>query len=174
MSRSTLLPQHLGDSPTAAPNALGRMRLMACDWNELIKAEAECKARGTCPRLAIRELYFEPNPGTRSHWFERYGFYGAGIDRRVMFVAESPSDRRHRADAADFEVNGLKGWRCWDYTAQDERFRAARQRYGFEHCLITNAVKCGLPRPSTPANLTGSEAGQATAAEGPTRPQGEA
>lgn len=114
-----------------------------------------------CPRLKIRELYFEPNPSTIGHWREKYGFYERGIDRRLVFVAESPSDSRDRSDAADFDVLGRRGWSCWDYTKKDDKFRRAREQHGFQHCLITNAVKCGVPRPSTHANLT--EAGASCA-----------
>jgi uracil-DNA glycosylase len=124
----------------------------------LLKQEAACKQRGTCSRLAIRELYFEPNHETLAHWANEYGFYKQGIDRRVVFIAESPSDRKGRADAPHFSVNGAKGWRCWDYTGQDKRFREFRVKNGLQNCLITNAVKCGVPLPSTPAHLTTKEA----------------
>ncbi len=125
---------------------------------QLIDNEARCKVARTCPRLEVRELFFEPNPFTIEAWRRNHGFYVQGIDRRVVFVCESPSDRRDRNDAADFEIAGQRGWVCWNYTAQDRRFREARVRHGFQDCLVTNAVKCGRPTPSTPAELTDEEA----------------
>ena len=130
-------------------------------WQELqdlLQREAACKQGKTCPRLEVRELFFEPNHHTLSHW-RKHGtgpFYTNGIDRRLVFVAESPSNRRPRSDAADFNVGGQRGWRCWDYTRQDANFREARERHGFQDCLITNAVKCGPLR--LPAKLTDKEA----------------
>lgn len=126
--------------------------------HRLIIREARCKAAASCPRLTIRELFFEPNPFTIEKWQREHGCYRQGLDRRVVFICESPSDRRHRDDPADFKVRGVKGWQCWNTTPQDARFRSARERYGFQDCLVTNAVKCGVPRPSTPANLTDEEA----------------
>src|SRR5688572_25088462 len=93
------------------------------DWQALFEDEAACKARQTCRRLGVRELYFEPNPGTLQQWQERHGFYRPGLDRRVVFVAENPSDRR--SDPPDFLIGDMSGWRCWDYTSQDRRFRGS-------------------------------------------------
>ena len=121
--------------------------------------EAECKARETCPRLKIRELFFEPNPGTLGKWQEQRQFYREGIDQRLMFVCESPSQRKDPGSDPDFAVNGQPGWICWNVTSQDARFREMRIRYGLQNCVITNSVKCGLLRPSTPANLTDVEVG---------------
>lgn len=131
---------------------------LASALKRIIAAEARCKAVNTCERLTVRELFFEPNPYTLETWRREHGFYEAGIDTRVVFVCESPSDRRSRDDDPEFEVKGQKGWTCWNYTAQDKRFREARVRHGFQHCFVTNAVKCGKPKPSTPAKLTPKEA----------------
>lgn len=124
---------------------------------QIIAAEADCKRLETCQRLKIRELYFEPNDGTLERWRKDHGFYLDGIDRRLMFICESPSDRQHRTVPPHFEVNGQPGWTCWNLTSQDARFREMRMKYGLQNCVITNAVKCGLQRPSTPANLTDVE-----------------
>lgn len=144
---------HHGERLTVAAGVCGVLE----GWQELLLGEAACKASRTCPRLRIRELYFEPNPGTMGIWRDRYGFYETGIDCRVAFVCESPSDRRARGDQPDFRAGTASGWVCWNYTSQDRRFREARVRHGFQHSLITNPVKCGLPRPSTPAKLTEEE-----------------
>jgi len=125
--------------------------------NQILAAEAACKGSRTCPRLTIRELYFEPNRGTLQAWRDAHGFYSRGIDTRLMFVCESPSDRRDRAEPPHFDVDGQPGWICWNLTWQDARFREMRIKHGLENCLITNAVKCGLERPSTPLNLTETE-----------------
>lgn len=126
---------------------------------QVLADEAKCKARPTCPRLGVREVFFEPNPGTLGRWQSEHQFYAAGIDPRVVFVCESPSDRRARDEPAHFTIEEQRGWICWNLTSQDARFRKMRVKYGFENCLITNAVKCGLMRPSTPANLTREEVG---------------
>jgi len=102
---------------------------------------AACKAKRTCGNLGVTELYFEPNPKTLDAW-RSDGFYREGIDTRLMFLAERPSDRR--GGRSDFEVNGQSGWRCWNTTVQDRRFAEMRGKYGFENCLISNVIKCGL------------------------------
>ncbi len=125
----------------------------------LLAAQAQCKKRETCPDLGLRRLFFEPNPGTLDSWRDKHGFYLKGIDRRIMFVCESPSDRRKEGiDPKHFEVEGLPGWICWDFTAQDMRFREARKRYGFENCWITNTVKCGPRGNLRPGGPTDREA----------------
>lgn len=123
----------------------------------ILEDEAACKRARTCSRLEIRHLFHEPNEHTLPTWQREHAFYREGIDRRVVFVCESPSDRRDRTEKPHFVVDGQPGWICWNLTWQDKRFREARVRYGFENCLITNAVKCGLVRPSTPAKLTDEE-----------------
>lgn len=113
-------------------------------WDELLAAEGACKSSSNCTRLGVRELFFEPNPGTIAGWKQDRRLFCRGLDRRVVFIAERPSDRRPRDSAADFFAGPQRGWRCWDFTSQDERFREGRARYGFQHCLVTNVVKCGL------------------------------
>lgn len=129
-------------------------------WKDLFHDVARCKVACTCPRLGIRELFFEPNPGTLGLWRSQHGFYRDGIDRRIVFVCESPSDRQPPGSPGAFTVEGRHGLVCWNYTYQDDRFREVRAKYGFQHCYITNVVKCGVKKPSTPANLTEAE-GQA-------------
>lgn len=122
----------------------------------VMRSEARCKAAETCPRLKIRELYFEPNPHTEVWWRKERGFYKKGVDRRVVFVAESPSGAWGNAKEAHFTVAGQKGLRNWAATGRDERFTQFRIKYGFQDCLMTDAVKCGAP--STPAQINGKEA----------------
>lgn len=131
--------------------------LLSSHLLDILHDEAACKRAETCPRLEIRHLFHEPNVHTLPVWNEEHGFYQDGLDRRVIFVCESPSDRRDRTDPPHFTVDGHPGWICWNLTWQDRRFREARARHGFQNCLITNAVKCGLVRPSTPAKLTHEE-----------------
>ena len=115
---------------------------------------AACKAGGKCPRLAVRELFFEPNPRTLSVWQAKNGFYASGIDRRVVFVCESPSEVR-RYTPPEFVVGGVEGYRCWSgHNPKAVPFLEVRERFGLQNCLVTNAVKCGVPRPSTPSRLT--------------------
>jgi uracil-DNA glycosylase family 4 len=98
----------------------------------------ECKAAQTCPALSSRSYYFEPNPDTAPEW-QASGRYLADIDRRVVFVCESPGPQFA-------SENQAAPSRCWTKTAQDERFLRARQEYGFADCYITNSVKCGVRR----------------------------
>lgn len=98
-----------------------------------------CKASERCPDLFSRAYYFEPNPDTAEAWAGE-NLYAEGIDRRVMFVCESPGPQKTNT--------GLETARCWALTAQDRRFREVRERYGFQHCYITNNVKCGVRRGS--------------------------
>ena len=124
---------------------------------QVFNDEARCKANRMCERLAVREYFFEPNDATLGVWVQRNGLYREGIDRRVVFVCESPS-QIDKTQVPDFLVGGIAGYRCWaGYNPRSAPFLAARKRYGFENCLITNTVKCGVPRPSTPAHLTMSE-----------------
>ena len=114
----------------------------------IFEATALCKADKTCPRLTVRGNFFEPNPETVEAW-RRRGIYGQGVDRRVMFVCESPSST-YDGSAPDFRVQGIGGYRTW--AGRNRRtipFFDIRKRYGFENCLITNSVKCGCPGPVT-------------------------
>ena len=97
-----------------------------------------CKEARTCPSLASRRYYFEPNPCTAQEWREKERVYLSGIDPRVVFVCESPGKFGSDDQAAPL--------RCWAKanTWRDKRFREALERYGFANCYITNAVKCGV------------------------------
>jgi uracil-DNA glycosylase family 4 len=107
-------------------------------FHRLMTKIRACKKARTCPLLVSRSLYFEPNPVTVREW-QASGAYLAGVDRRVVFVCESPGPRfRSRNETAPS--------RCWATTIQDERFRRARETYGFTNCYITNTVKCGPRR----------------------------
>jgi hypothetical protein len=121
--------------------------------------EARCKASRACARLDVREYFFEPNPATMDRWVQRNGLYRDGLDRRVVFVCESPS-QVNKAGSPDFHVEGIDGYTCWaGYNPRTAPFLEVRKQFGLENCMITNAVKCGVPRPSTPSRLTESECG---------------
>ena len=98
-----------------------------------------CKLNATCPNLNSRSYYFEPNPDTAARWADE-GRFTKGIDRRVMFVCESPGPQGIDA--------GVNTQRCWALTTQDARFKDVREKYGLQDCYITNIVKCGV-RPNS-------------------------
>ena len=95
-----------------------------------------CKATRRCPSLTSRSYYFEPNPATAAQW-SASGLYTEPIDRRAMFVCESPGPQ-FRAE------NEVEPSRCWTKPRQDARFARAREAYGFLGCYLTNSVKCGV------------------------------
>jgi hypothetical protein len=105
---------------------------------------AACKAAETCSRLPVRTYFFEPNPGTVAAWQSETRF-SPSVDRRVVFVCESPT--KHAKGDPDFIVpgTGVSGWRCWGgYNASvTDGFWKAREAYGLGNCWITNVVKCG-------------------------------
>lgn len=109
-------------------------------WNDV----GRCKAAETCPRLVVRTYWFEPNPGTIDQW-QREARFSPSIDRRVVFVCESPTT--HAAGPPDFDVPAAKtsGWRCWGgYNASvTDDFWTMRTRFNLQNCWITNVVKCG-------------------------------
>lgn len=114
----------------------------ACsDWRRLFEDVARCKLQsgamiGTrpdgsprCSGLDFRAQYFEPNPETLRHWQDTHDLYHPDIDRRVMFVCESPKKQPLRSLAAghpcqpkhsDFEFTltpdeaTISGYRAWD------------------------------------------------------------
>lgn len=114
-------------------------RVPSGPFHDLMTKIRACKKRGTCPCLTSRSYYFEPNPFTAREWQVEQHAYLSGIDRRVVFVCESPG--RRFASKNEWPPS-----RCWAKTSQDERFRRARKRYGFINCYITNTVKCGVRR----------------------------
>ncbi len=120
------------------------------DWTKLIEDIAACKARGTCRRLGVRKQFFEPNPHTLDQW-RHLGLYREGIDRRVVFVCVSPGDliERQRSRFRVSGVNGCRGWAGYDTVdaTRMSRFRKIRREFGLDHCLVTNAVKCGPHMP---------------------------
>lgn len=137
--------------------------LSQMQFEELLTAVGECKARETCSHLQVRGNFFEPNPRTLTHWQGCHqdkfgeGFYKRGVDRRIMFVCESPSavtpsswgtkmnecDEERWSDG-DFSVAGVTGFRPWDqYTRHAALFRTFREDEGLGSCWITNVVKCG-------------------------------
>ena len=103
---------------------------------DLMAQMRACKEAETCPPLTSRSYYFEPNPATAHEW-QASGLYLADIDRRVVFVCESPGPQFR-------SLNRSAPSRCWSKTGQDERFRQARDKHGFANCYLTNSVKCGV------------------------------
>jgi uracil-DNA glycosylase family 4 len=105
---------------------------------------ASCKAAGTCNRLTVRGNFFEPNPETIRTW-QRVGLYAEGVDRRVVFVCESPSST-YDGTTPDFRVMGVGGYRTWaGRNHRTNAFLEMRRQYRLENCLITNVAKCGCP-----------------------------
>ncbi len=58
------------------------------------------------------------------------------IDRRVVFVCESPGP-----SGKGTKSTAVK--RCWAETHRDKRFQEVLVKYKFQNCYITNTVKCG-------------------------------
>ncbi len=117
-------------------------------WSALMEDVAACKAAETCPRLGVREYFSEPNPWTLDLW-RSDGLYVDGIDRRVIFICESPS-HIEKQTPADFDYCGRPGYRAWGgfltgYDNKTWRFLKTRYLYGLENCPIVNVVKCGFP-----------------------------
>lgn len=105
-------------------------------FEALFKAIRACKSANTCPALRTRQFFYEPNGCTAPLWKDE-GLFSDGIDRRVMFVCESPGPSASEGTPAVPK-------RCWSITKRDLRFQEARKKYGFESCYITNTVKCGV------------------------------
>ncbi len=95
-----------------------------------------CKEDRTCRSLTVRPYFFEPNPETAKEWHAQGIFLGE-LDRRVMFVCESPGPSGNRAKP------GMV-MRCWAESPRDRRFQKVREKYGLQDCYITNTVKCGV------------------------------
>ena len=111
---------------------------------DLMAEIRDCKDARTCPSLRSRAYYFEPNADTIGEW-HRDGLYLDELDRRVMFVCESPGP-------FVMTENDSSTIRCYAWTPQDRRFRAAREHFGFQHCYLTNSVKCGVRNGSSHTN----------------------
>jgi hypothetical protein len=114
---------------------------------ELWQDIGQCKQDKTCWRLDVRTRWFEPNPGSIDWWKAR-GDFPSGVDRRVIFVCESPT--AHGGAAPQFEVplaggQSIGGRRCWagDNAEATDGFWQMRRAYGLHHTWITNLVKCG-------------------------------
>jgi hypothetical protein len=106
--------------------------LFACLLDDI----RQCKAAKTCPNLKIRQYYFEPNPFTISAWKQK-NLYKKDIDRRLIFVCESPGPSAPKNSLKSIEP-------CFFSSPRDARFEETRRKYGFENCYITNTVKCGV------------------------------
>lgn len=106
---------------------------------KLLEEIRMCKNRQTCPNLSSRGYYYEPNYETISKW-KQEGLYKGFLDRRVIFVCESPGPQ--------FTNEATSISRCWARTKQDKRFLKARTEYGLHDCYITNSVKCGVRKRS--------------------------
>ena len=107
-------------------------------FEKLLQEIRRCKEARTCRSLTVRPYYFEPNPETADIW-RLQGCFLREIDRRVVFVCESPgpSDNRRKSAAAQ---------QCWAGSPRDKRFQEVRSKYGLQNCYITNSVKCGVRR----------------------------
>jgi len=111
------------------------------DFGQLFQEIRECKKNKTCKELTKRPYFFEPNPETAVAWKD-LGMFTGDIDTRVVFVCESPG-------SLSKSVRSLATRRCWANTARRvTRFHDVRSKYGFQNCLITNAVKCGVRKGS--------------------------
>ena len=72
-----------------------------------------CKERRTCRALRVRSFYFEPNPVTVGDWragTDEFKAYAGPIDRRVVFVCESPGKQVKVFNNSDPR-------RCWAVTS---------------------------------------------------------
>lgn len=117
-------------------------------WHDI----GHCKDSETCSRLSVRARWFEPNPGTLRSW-RVDGKYLRGVDRRVVFVCESPTKRTL---GLTFDVPGVRtqGARCWggDNAFVTDDFWLVRERYGLGSTWITNVVKCGATASARPVS----------------------
>lgn len=104
-------------------------------FGQLFQEIRRCKEVPTCPALPIRPYYFEPNPETATEWTSHRRYEGQ-IDRRVVFVCESPGPSGE-------EMGPTPAKRCWSESPRDKRFQAVLENYGLHACYITNTVKCG-------------------------------
>lgn len=120
---------------TARVSAVADPRDPSGPFAQLLRDIQRCKQARTCRSLRCRTYYFEPNPATTREW-QALGLYVGRLDRRVAFVCESPGPQCH-------DRRRVEPSRCWSTTQQDERFKHAREDYGFLNCYITNVVKCG-------------------------------
>lgn len=105
-------------------------------FGRLFSEIASCKQARTCPELESRAFYFEPNAATAAAWSEA-GYFRDALDRRVVFVCESPGPSVADRTSTDAEI-------CWRQTTRDARFQRIRDEYGLASCMITNTVKCGV------------------------------
>lgn len=113
------------------------MNIFRKRFNNLFQDLLKCKGNKTCKNLTCRGYYFEPNSYTLNTW-QKEGLYKNGIDRRAIFVCESPGPSQR------LPKNSTVVERCWYSSPRDQHFLAARKKYGFENCYVTNVVKCGV------------------------------
>jgi hypothetical protein len=115
--------------------------------------------RAICDSLRFRTQYFEPNPATLGHWRDVHGFYKPDIDRRVLFVCESPKKQRERPELDNdrcYSTRGftwesgsgtISGFRTWDrVNPRAEVFLAARtpRRQSFTNYAFESSEYHGL------------------------------
>lgn len=105
-------------------------------FGRLLREISACKGARTCPQLQVRSFYFEPNPETIEAW-QQDGCYQGALDRRVVFVCESPGPSGSGYTSIDVR-------RCFKESGRDKRFKRLRQDMGLDQCYITNTVKCGV------------------------------
>lgn len=105
--------------------------------NKVFQDLSLCKENKTCRKLTCRGYYFEPNSETISMW-RKEGLYTKEIDRRAIFVCESPGPSQK------LSRNSIMVARCWSESPRDKRFLEVRKKYELTNCYITNVVKCGV------------------------------
>jgi uracil-DNA glycosylase family 4 len=108
-------------------------------FSQLLQDVRRCKVNQSCPALHVRQYYWEPNPETANEWSAE-GRYTGDLDRRAVFVCESPSAIGGGTDSADVKRN----WAPVEFRAR--RLWDALGRYGLGSSYITDAAKCGVRR----------------------------
>jgi len=105
---------------------------------QLFQEVQQCKEKHPCAYLNKRAYYWEPNSFTVDDWRKAHLYLG-DIDRRVVFVCESPGGPRPQ------DLRPTTPRRCWAGKGfRDKRFEEVRKENGFQDCYITNSVKCGV------------------------------
>jgi len=109
-------------------------RKMDGEFNELFETMRKCKFNKTCRQLKVRGYYYEPNAYTIIEW-KKDNMFVDKIDRRVMFICESPGPKSNKSETID---------RGWSISSKDRRFHEIKKIYGFKNGYITDVVKCGI------------------------------
>ena len=140
------------------------------DLSKVIEQIKECKLKKTCSELdESRQYFFEPNSITIQDWQKYEKTFLQGIDRRVVFVCESPGGFAKGVVPANFPSDGSKLYRAWatfdpnpginnSKLRNNKKFKEFRDLAGLSNCHITNICKCGkIPSNRKPRRHTESE-----------------